>query len=146
MTLGKGLGGGVPISALLANRRAACFDIGDHGGTFSGNALLCAAAIAVFDALADVRHQTLRGESAEYLYAVLLEIADTHGITLRGQGHLWAMVLAESRAHEVRDRAFELGLLVNAPRPNVIRLMPALNVERAAIDEMALILARTLSA
>jgi acetylornithine/N-succinyldiaminopimelate aminotransferase len=144
MTLGKGLGGGVPISALLANHRAACFDLGDHGGTFSGNALLCAAATAVFDTLADPRHQTLRKESAEYLREVLLQITNTHGATLRGRGHLWAVVLARPDAQKVRERAFELGLLINAPRPNIIRLMPALNVDRDAIDDMAVSLSRAL--
>jgi acetylornithine/N-succinyldiaminopimelate aminotransferase len=145
MTLGKGLGGGVPISALLANRRAACFDLGDHGGTFSGNALLCAAAVAVFEALADPHHRTLREDSSAYLCSVLLRLADVHGATLRGRGHLWALVLPRPNAQEVRDRAFDLGLLINAPRPNAIRLMPALNIDRDAIDDMAVSLSRALA-
>jgi acetylornithine/N-succinyldiaminopimelate aminotransferase len=137
MTVGKGLGGGVPISALLANQRAACFELGDHGGTFSGNALLCAAALAVFDALADPRQQMMRENSSAYLCAVLQNIAKQNRATVRGRGHLWALVLPHAVASQSRDRAFELGLLINAPRPNVIRLMPPLNVDHDTIDEMA---------
>ena len=49
MTLGKGIGGGVPLAALLATEHASCFEHGDQGGTFNGNPLMCAAGLAVLD-------------------------------------------------------------------------------------------------
>ena len=55
MTLGKGLGGSVPLSALLTTRQVSCFEPGDQGGTFNGNALVCAAGLAVLDTLLSPR-------------------------------------------------------------------------------------------
>ncbi len=137
MTLGKGLGGGLPVSAMLARAEVACFDHGDHGGTFSGNALTCAGALAVFDTLNTDEHTALRSASSARLAETLRELAQRAGATLRGRGHLWGMVLPESTAEQVRDRAFEAGLLVNAARPNVLRFMPALDVSAEVIAEMA---------
>jgi acetylornithine/N-succinyldiaminopimelate aminotransferase len=136
MTLGKGLGGGLPVSAMLARTNVACFDHGDHGGTFSGNALMCAGALAVFDTLASPEHGALRQASAACLERTLRRLAEGAGAELRGRGHLWGMVLPEARAEQVRDRAFELGLLVNAARPNVLRFMPALDVGEALLGEL----------
>lgn len=136
MTLGKGLGGGLPVSAMLARAEVACFDLGDHGGTFSGNALMCAGALAVFDTLISTEHAARRQASATVLESALRGLAETAGATLRGSGHLWGMVLPEPRAERVRDRAFEEGLLVNAARPNVLRFMPALDVTREHVEEM----------
>jgi acetylornithine/N-succinyldiaminopimelate aminotransferase len=140
MTLGKGLGGGLPISAVLATEHAACFQPGDHGGTFSGNALMCSGALAVLDTLSRPAHTQLRRESSLYLEAALSTIARTTQSTLRGGGHLWALVLERPYAELVRDRAFERGLLVNAARPHILRFMPALDVSRDHVDEMARIL------
>ncbi|MFT3921067.1 MAG: aminotransferase class III-fold pyridoxal phosphate-dependent enzyme [Myxococcales bacterium] len=145
MTLGKGLGGGLPVSAMLARGEVACFDHGDHGGTFSGNALMCAGAIAVFDTLNTEFHGALRKTSSEYLENALRRLSDQASARLRGNGHLWGMVLPEARAERVRDRAFELGLLVNAARPNVLRFMPALDVSPELIGEMEQKLAEALS-
>jgi acetylornithine/N-succinyldiaminopimelate aminotransferase len=140
MTLGKGLGGGLPISAMLAREHVACFELGDHGGTFSGHALLSAGALALIELLASERHTELRVRSSRALEAALSPIAQTHGAALRGRGHLWALVLPADDAERVRDRAFALGLLVNAARPNVVRLMPALDVGEREIGEFAALL------
>jgi acetylornithine/N-succinyldiaminopimelate aminotransferase len=145
MTLGKGLGGGLPVSAMLARAEVACFDHGDHGGTFSGNALMCAGALAVFDTLSSAEHAAVRGASSARLEHTLRELAERAGASLRGRGHLWGMVLPEPTAERVRDRAFEDGLLVNAARPNVLRFMPALDVNAEAITELAEKLERALA-
>lgn len=136
MTLGKGLGGGLPISALLASEQAACFDAGDHGGTFAGHTLLSAGALAVVELLLSEAHAQVRAESARLLERVLRNLADEYGLGLRGRGHLFGLVLPSERAEAVRDRAFELGLLVNAARPNVLRLMPALDVSASEVTEL----------
>lgn len=146
MTLGKGLGGGIPVSAMLAREEVACFDPGDHGGTFSGLALTCAGALAVLQTLTSPEHTAQREASAAYLEEALRRLSAKHALGLRGAGHLWGLLLPEERAASVRERAFALGLLVNAARPNVIRLMPALDVGQAEIDEMAELLTRALEA
>jgi acetylornithine/N-succinyldiaminopimelate aminotransferase len=66
LTLGKGLGGGLPIAALLATRDAACFQLGDHGSTFGGNAVCCAAALAVLEVLTDPEETKHREASSRY--------------------------------------------------------------------------------
>lgn len=136
MTLGKGLGGGLPVSAVLAKREVSCFALGDHGGTFSAHALLSAGALAVVERLVSPEHTALRKESAAALERTLRALAMEHGLGVRGRGHLWALLLDRPRAEQVRDRAFELGLLINAPRPDVLRLMPALDV---GSEELALL-------
>ena len=136
MTLGKGLGGGLPLSALLCREQVACFEPGDHGGTFSGHALLCALGLAVLDTLTTPRHEALREARSAELRATLERLALRHGLQLRGRGFLWALVLPDARAELVRERAFAGGLLVNAPRPNVLRLMPALDLESSHMSEL----------
>ncbi len=145
MTLGKGLGGGVPLSAMLARNRVACFDHGDHGSTFTGHVLGCAAGIAVFDMLTQPSHLAQQAESARHLQRVLTGLAEAAGATLRGRGHLWALVLPQPHAEGIRDRALAQGLLINAARPHVLRLMPALNVAAQDIDDMAELLLPLLS-
>ena len=146
LTLSKGLGGGLPISAMLARAEVACFDHGDHGGTFFAHTLLSAAALAVLTLLVTPEHTALRQESARTLAQALGEVADAHGLTLRGRGHLWALVLPSARADAVRERAFARGLLVNAPRPCVLRLMPALDVGAREIARMQALLDEALRA
>ncbi|MEJ6000196.1 acetylornithine transaminase [Paucibacter soli] len=138
MTLAKGLGGGVPLSALLCRERLNCFEPGDQGGTFCGNPLMAAVGLAVVgevcrpDFLAQVR------ESAAYLAEGLRHIVREHGLVAeRGAGLLRALELPVERADAVVAAARELspvGLLINAPRPHLLRLMPALNIARGEID------------
>ena len=145
LTLGKGLGGGLPVSALLAREEVACFRLGDHGGTFLGHALLAAGALAVTDTLTSELHTARRQESSAQLASSLAQLADKHGLTLRGRGHLWALVLPHAKAEAVRDRCFASGLLINAARPQVLRLMPALDVRSDEIAEMHALLDKALS-
>lgn len=145
MTLGKGLGGGLPISAMLAKEEVACFAFGDHGGTFAGHALLSAGALALLETLVAPTHAARRAESAHQLERTLRRIADDHALTLRGRGHLWALALPTARAEAVRDRAFALGLLINAARPNALRLMPSLEVDAAEIAELDALLREALA-
>ena len=134
MTLGKGIGGGVPLAAVIANDRAACFEYGDQGGTYNGNPLMTAVGIAVVNTVADERflHEVRKREAV--LRAGLIALSERHGLAeVRGRGLLYAIVLAHPRAEAVRDAAFELGLVVNAARPDVIRLMPSLRVSETEI-------------
>ena len=144
LTLGKGLGGGVPISAVLANQRASCFVPGDQGGTYNGNPLMVAVARSVFAAVSQADFLSTVRARACYLEERLSPLCAEHGLGLRGRGLLWALVLPEPIAEAIVARCFGEGLLINAPRPNLLRLMPSLRVSEPEIEEFVRILTRTL--
>jgi len=141
LTLGKGLGGGVPLAALLARESvAAAFAHGDQGGTYCGNPLMAAVGSAVLDVVAQPSFLAAVRERAAQLQAVLQAAAQRLGGSERGAGLLRALVLPQPVGPQLVDAARNLpgaGLLINAPRPNVIRLMPALNVTAQEIDQFA---------
>ena len=131
MTLAKGLGGGVPIGACLANPRADVFEPGDHGSTFGGNPLACAAAIAV---LSVIERDGLVGHAAEIggvLHEALLDLGPKD---VRGLGLMQAFELAEPRAKAFQQACLEAGLIVNAVDDNSIRLVPPLIIDTAQIE------------
>jgi acetylornithine/N-succinyldiaminopimelate aminotransferase len=137
MTLGKGLGGGVPLAALLARSEVSCFEHGDQGGTFSGNPLMAAIGCAVFRTIANPAF--LHGVVArgEYLRSSLRALSDELQLgEVRGAGLLVALEIPAGNAEAIAVTAFAQGLLVNAPRPHILRFMPALNVSEAEIDTM----------
>ena len=140
MTLAKGIGGGVPLAALLAREEICCFEPGDQGGTYNGNPLMTSVGAAVLKRL--LAPGFLAGVEArgQYLSKRLLELSAKHGQNgERGSGLLRALVLADERGPDIVRRALEggpTGLLLNSPRPNLLRFMPALNVTEAEIDEM----------
>ena len=137
MTLGKGIGGGVPLAALLATEEAACFEHGDQGGTFNGNPLMCAAGLAVFDQVAKPEFLKSAAETGLFLESELQRISARHGLgDVRGRGLLLALDLKLPVAPAIVAQAFEQGLLLNAPRPDTLRFMPALNVTREEIGQM----------
>ena len=146
LTLGKGLGGGVPLAALLAKKAASCFAHGDQGGTFNGNPLMCAAGIAVLGEVSRRDFLLSVTEKGEALTASLAKLAKRHGLGgVRGRGLLQALALDKPLAVEVAAKAFEAGLLLNAPRPDSLRFMPSLTLTQGDIEEMALILDDTLA-
>ena len=142
VTLGKGLGGGVPLAALLATREVSCFDRGDQGGTFSGNPLTTAIGYAVLSEVA--KPEFLQGveRSGNYLREQLQRLSTRFDLgEVRGEGLLLALEIPQGNANEIATAAFESGLLINATRPNVLRFMPALNVSIEEIDSMIELLA-----
>ncbi|MFN0038084.1 MAG: aminotransferase class III-fold pyridoxal phosphate-dependent enzyme, partial [Burkholderiales bacterium] len=137
MTLGKGLGGGVPLAALLASEAVSCFDHGDQGGTFNGNPLMTAVGCAVFDALAAPGFLAAVGDRERSLGAGLRKISERYKLgEVRGRGLLIALDLNRDIANAIVDTARERGLLLNAPRPATLRFMPALNISEADIAQM----------
>ena len=140
LTLGKGLGGGVPISAVLANERASCFVPGDQGGTYNGNPLMVAVAHSVFEQVSRPEFLEKVRARGRYLEQRLARLCASRGIGLRGRGLLWALVLPDESAEAIVARCFSAGLLINAPRPNLLRLMPSLRVSESEIDEFASLL------
>lgn len=135
MTLGKGLGGGVPISALLAKDHCSCFSPGDQGGTYCGNPLVCAAAITVMTTLTDDTFLPGCCENAQLLREGLDALAAALALDpVRGKGMLLALDTGKTDAARVVEHARALGLLLNAPRPNCLRFMPALNSTASEIQ------------
>jgi acetylornithine/N-succinyldiaminopimelate aminotransferase len=141
MTLGKGIGSGVPLAALLAVKDICLFQPGDQGGTFNGNPLMTAVGYAVVNEIS--RPEFLRGvrEHGEYLASQLQTLSRELNLgEVRGRGLLLALELGREIGSQVVDTALTRQLLINSPRPATLRFMPALNVSRAEIDEMIPIL------
>jgi acetylornithine/N-succinyldiaminopimelate aminotransferase len=135
MTLGKGIGGGVPLAALCATERVSCFAHGDQGGTFGGNPLAAAAGCAVMETV--LAPGFLDGVTARgrYLAEALERLSRRRGLgRVRGEGLLLALELGREVGAKVVEAARDHGVLVNAPRPNALRFMPALNVGFEEID------------
>ena len=145
MTLGKGLGGGVPLAALVASDDVSCFEPGDQGGTFGGNPLMAAVGVAVMEVIREpdfLHGVTVRGH---YLARRLRDLsADLGHGEVRGRGLLLALELANTDAAAVARTAMDRGLLINAPRPTTLRFMPALTVSTKEIDQMIDLLHQTL--
>ena len=146
MTLGKGIGGGVPLAALLARKDVSCFDYGDQGGTYCGNPLMCAAGLAVVGALLEEGFLASVIDKGRYFRTRLSELSDALGLgEVRGEGLLLALDLGGDVAGKIVIRAREEGLLLNAPRPHLLRFMPALNSSIEEIDEGIACLRRVLA-
>jgi acetylornithine/N-succinyldiaminopimelate aminotransferase len=141
LTLGKGLGGGVPLAALLATEAVSCFAHGDQGGTFNGNALMCAAGLAVLREVSPERFLGSITEKGEVLTAALGKLAKQYRLgEVRGRGLLQALAVGKPVAAKIAAKAFEAGLLLNAPRPDSLRFMPSLTVAEGEIEQMVAIL------
>jgi acetylornithine/N-succinyldiaminopimelate aminotransferase len=140
MTLGKGIGGGVPLAALLATDSVACFEAGDQGGTYNGNPLMTAVGISVIEQLLAPGFLQEVLDKGEYLKAHLLKLTEEFNLEgERGEGLLRALKLGRDIGPDLVERARALnpqGLLINSPRPNLLRFMPALNIDRKEIDLM----------
>ena len=140
MTLGKGIGGGVPLAALLATDAVACFVPGDQGGTYNGNPLMTAVGISVIEQLlAPGFLDSVKAKGALLKSELLKLCAEFNLEGERGEGLLRALMLGKDIGPKLvelaRDRSPE-GLLINSPRPNLLRFMPALNVSDDEIRQM----------
>ena len=137
ITLAKGLGGGVPIGAFLAKDSACAFDPGDHGSTFGGNPLTCAAAHASTKYIIDNEISENAAKMGEYLGEGLRKIqSNNEFITeVRGMGLIWAVEFDSDMTPDVIAASNEAGLLMNPMRPNAVRLMPVLTITKEEIDE-----------
>jgi acetylornithine/N-succinyldiaminopimelate aminotransferase len=149
MTLGKGIGGGVPLSALLCREEIACFEAGEQGGTYNGNPLISAVGIAVLDTLLAPGFLESVKEKGAYLRSQLLILSEGHGLEgERGEGLLRALKLGSDIGPKIVEMGRDLapvGLLLNSPRPNLLRFMPALNITTEEIDQMIAMLSGILT-
>jgi acetylornithine/N-succinyldiaminopimelate aminotransferase len=137
MTLGKGIGGGVPLAALLATQHASCFEHGDQGGTFNGNPLMCAAGLAVLEHVAAPEFLKSASDAGLFLESELQKLSARHGLgEVRGRGLLLALDLNLPIGASIVAQAFAEGVLLNSPQPDALRFMPALNVTREETSAM----------
>ena len=146
VTLAKGLGGGVPIGAVVATGPAAgLLGPGQHGTTFGGNPVACAAALAV---IATIRDEGLRERASALGARWSAELAAVPGVTgVRGRGLLRGVGLADAvgPAADVAAELMERGFIVNAPRPDTLRLAPPLILPDADADRFTEVLRRVLA-
>lgn len=137
VTLAKGLAGGVPIGALIANEETSSgFTPGDHGSTFGGNPLACAAALAVlsiYDQESLVRRAAQLGRD---LMNKLKEASDSCSKIkeVRGKGLMLGIELSVPKAQELKHSMFERGFLVGAVGASTIRLLPPLTINEEELD------------
>ena len=137
MTLGKGIGGGVPLAALLAKESVSCFEHGDQGGTYNGNPLMTAVGCAVMDAILATGFLDGVTQRGRQLADGLRKLAAKHALgEVRGRGLLVALDLGRDVGAKIVDAARDAGLLLNSPRPATLRFMPALTTSAGEIDEM----------
>ena len=137
MAVAKGLGGGVPIGAVLAAPRADVLEPGDHGTTFGGNPLAAAVATAVLRTIAEQGLVERAARLGEYLRESLLSLRGD-GLPIaavRGRGLMLALVLDEPIAARAARAALESGVIVNAIGDSVLRMLPPLTIGEDEVDE-----------
>lgn len=148
MTLAKALGCGIPVGAFVLNEKAAANSLipGDHGTTYGGNPLACAAVSAVFDLFEEEKIIQHVREMTPYLEKRLDELVERYDcLTLRrGKGFMQGVVTKDIRVGDVVTRALENGLVILSAGSDVIRLVPPLVIGKEEIDEMIVRLGKTL--
>ena len=144
ITLAKGLGGGLPLGAMIAlGKAASLFEPGDHGSTFGGNPVTTAAGLA---AISVIEKEKLMQKARKHYEFLLTEIAQIPGVTeVRGAGLLIGIELEAGNSKEIAAKMLAAGVLVNAPNPSTIRIAPALIVTDAQIKKFIVIFRKVLS-
>jgi acetylornithine/N-succinyldiaminopimelate aminotransferase len=141
ITVAKGLGNGFPVGACIATGQASrLLGPGTHGSTFGGNPVAAIAGLAV---IAVIERDGLLDQVkalGDHLTAAILELAHPLITGVRGRGLLQAVILAEPIAPAVVDAALAAGFVINAPRPDVLRLAPALIISAAELDSFVRVL------
>ncbi|UCH51200.1 MAG: aspartate aminotransferase family protein [Chloroflexota bacterium] len=137
MTLAKGLGGGVPIGAFLAKERASVFVPGDHGSTFGGNPLVCAAGVATLKFIIDNDLLSQVKRVGQYFISGLEKLKAKFDfiVEIRGCGLLLALKFADNISDEMVMACLKEGLLANAVKPDILRFMPPLIITEKEVDK-----------
>lgn len=147
VTLAKGLAGGVPIGAFMATDKVAnAFHAGDHGSTFGGNPLACAAACVVLDALIDDNLMENAKEIGAYLQSKFEEYKAKYPNLIkevRGRGLILGMELTRP-GREIANECLDYGAIINCTAGNVLRFVPPLNITKAHVDELISVLDKVL--
>tara|TARA_Y100001970_G_C14172825_1_gene825148 strand:- start:556 stop:1740 length:1185 start_codon:yes stop_codon:yes gene_type:complete len=146
MTSAKGLGGGLPIGCIMSTKKVDVFSAGDHGSTFGGNVLTCAGAYYVTNKLFNSDMIKIIQSTTKILDNILNDLLHEHDdiVKLRGMGLLRGIEFKNEIAPAIAQECLNNGLLVNAVRPNVLRLMPALNVSSNELKKACAIIAKSI--
>jgi acetylornithine aminotransferase/acetylornithine/N-succinyldiaminopimelate aminotransferase len=146
-TMAKGLAGGVPIGAMLAGPRADIFEPGEHGTTFGGNPIACAAGLATVRTIVEQNLLQHAAEMGQYLHGKLEALQAKYPFIteLRGLGLMRAFELTEPKAQAIMDRCLAHGLLITNAGPSTVRMIPPLIVTQADLDEAMSLLDTALS-
>ena len=147
MTLAKGLASGIPIGAILAKDKVSVFTPGDHGSTFGGNPVACAAGYATLKYVIDNDVAGNVKRVGQYFVSRLEELKQKFQFItdVRGRGLLIAVEFSSEIANSVVKACLDRGLLVNRVKPNALRFMPPLNITNSEVDEALSILDGALS-
>lgn len=145
-TLAKGLGSGVPIGAVLSKDHAACFDASDHGSTFGGNPLACAAGVATMETILGEELAANAEKAGKLLLDGLESLRLRYSIIerVRGIGLMAAMDVADEQAPRIVDVALSKGLILNATGPGTIRMLPPLIVQKEEVEQALSVLDDTI--
>jgi acetylornithine/N-succinyldiaminopimelate aminotransferase len=144
MTLAKALGGGVPIGAILANEKVASkMDFGDHGTTFGGNPLVCAASLATINAIESENILQKAEENSSWFMNELNSIDDSRIKDIRGMGFMIGVEFS-FETKELVNIMLKKGVLANATAGNVLRMLPPLNIEKQELEFILKILKESL--
>lgn len=148
MTLAKGIGSGVPIGAIMVKDSANVLVPGEHGSTFGGNPLVCAAAYATVKYIVENNVVENVKKVSQYFIGRLEELKNKYSLItdIRGRGLLLAIEFDREIADDVLKGCLENGLLVNRVKPNALRFMPPLIIGNAEVDEAISVLERVLAA
>jgi len=147
VTMAKGLAGGIPIGAMLTGQRSDVFVAGDHGTTFGGNPIACAAAIATIKTILDENLLENAAKMGDYCHSKFAEFCKKYSFidSPRGIGLMQAVNVKHDLAPTIVQQALEHGLLLNALGTNTLRMVPPLNISKDEIDEASELLDKALS-
>ena len=147
VTMAKGLAGGVPIGAMLTGPRSDLFVAGDHGTTFGGNPIACAAGIATIKTILDENLLDNAATMGEYCHSKFAEFCEKYNYidSPRGIGLMQAVNVKHDLAPTIVQQALEHGLLLNALGTNTLRMVPPLNITKQEVDAAAELLDKALS-
>ncbi|HVB75126.1 MAG TPA: aspartate aminotransferase family protein [Ktedonobacteraceae bacterium] len=146
VTMAKGLAGGVPIGAMLAGPHADLFEAGDHGTTFGGNPIACAAAIATIQTILEQNLLENAASIGDYCHSKFEAFCQKYDFidSPRGIGLMQAVNVKHGLAPVIVQQALEHGLLLNALGANTLRMVPPLNMTKADVDEASELLDKAL--
>ena len=136
VTMAKGLGGGVPIGAVLAAE--SCSNVltpGTHATTFGGTPLVCAAANAVLDTVGDGQFLAKVKEKGEYLKNGILSIGSPNILGVRGMGLMLAIIVEDGKHAAYANKLLEKGVIALTAGKNAVRLLPPLTISSEEMDE-----------
>lgn len=137
MTLGKGIGGGVPLSAFLAKEHCAVFTPGDHGSTYGGEPLTTRVGFEVMKYIIDNDIPSQVAKKSEIVERRLHSLADRfpNVAAVRGKGLMWAVQFSTDIGERITNAALANGLILNNVRPNAVRIVPPLTVTEEELEQ-----------